>query len=334
MSIGDDIASWYMGLQKRIQASADLASLTGIFRLPVENLDTLGTGIQMHRMAIEMVATMIDDHATGLVVDAIDRFIREDLKIPDGPLASDPEVLSIASSLAANGFVGLPAPSQAILTATREHLDQAVPSSENGEYTPWDVQACPGVTELALDPAVVAVARRHLGAAPTVIELKARRVDAEGGLGRDEYFHVDRDDYQLCRQVVYLDDVDLDGGPLLYMRHTHQRAWIDMVRRGWLNGVADFDFWYLEHIRKTDREVRRIFHKPPVPLVGPAGGRFLVDPQGVYKLPRPNRGSRLTLSITYGVTPTRVGVAPLEPMPRTGLEPPLDYVGRLFWSQA
>ena len=214
----------------------------------------------------------------------------------------------------------------------RAHFESLEPAGTGtlAGYSREGVLDCPGLAEVALDPLAVAVAERYMGTAPTLVEAAATRYSARSG-GKPDFFQVDLGDYRLCRVLIHLTDV-AEGAGLAFVEPTHQRKWIDMVRHGWLSGTTDFDTWYFERYRKSDEEVLRMFHRDPGPVAGPAGTRLMFDPLGVHKYVRPGEGEHLVLSLTYGVSPTPAATAPPAKTRVESLEPPYDYVGRLFFT--
>ncbi len=291
MAATESVTFWFMGLQEWILANEEFHPLTAVFRLRADELDHIDVCGGMHASAMEMLARMLDDDAVGLLVRAIDGFVKDGLGVPTVP---DDAPDDLAAALAEDGYCALP--------------ERAADPDD--------------LAEIALDPMAVALAARHLGATPTVIGVERLRPTP-----KDDAFRVMMDDYRCCRQVAFLGDAPDDSG-IAFQRVSHRNPWIDMLRRAWLNGVADFDQWYFGRSDKTEREVFRMFHKPPEILTGSTGSRFLFDPIGIHRVP----GGLDVAMITYGLTPTRAIEGLAEPAPGPKVAPPLDYVGRLFWS--
>ena len=114
------------------------------------------------------------------------------------------------------------------------------------------------------------------------------------------------------------------------------------MRDRWPEGADEFMNLMYGTLRKTDDEIERVFGKKPIQITGKAGARFLVDTSGVHKGPPPQGSDRLICQVLYGVTPyfhqsiwpSSMGDAVTRHIPEWLLQPPLDYVNRLFLKAA
>ncbi len=169
------------------------------------------------------------------------------------------------------------------------------------------------VLELANDPRVLEIARRYLGATPTLSDLNAwwsfpgPRKPKEAQL-----FHRDRDDLRFCKLMVYLTDVDMTTGPHVYVRGSNSDDRLLVARR------------------HSDEEVEQTFGKDRIEyFCEPAGTAFFVDTGGMHKGLLPTHGERLILEIHYSLMP--IGRERYSKDPKVELAPGYDaYVNRLI----
>ncbi len=97
---------------------------------------------------------------------------------------------------------------------------------------------CEGVTAIAHDPRVIAVARRFLGAEPILFTSKIYwtlpRPDARGRVAaaaEGGQFHYDLADVKAVTLFVYLTDVDEESGPHVAVRGSQRRVTPDQILR-------------------------------------------------------------------------------------------------------
>jgi len=97
---------------------------------------------------------------------------------------------------------------------------------------------CDGVSALAHDPRVIAVAKRYLGAEPILFTSKIYwtipRPDARGRVAaaaEGGQFHYDLADVKAVTLFVYLTDVDEESGPHVVVRGTQRRVTPDQILR-------------------------------------------------------------------------------------------------------
>ena len=167
-----------------------------------------------------------------------------------------------------------------------------------------DVLQTPSVWRLGFDPAVLAIARRHLGAPPLLLDIAAWKSFAAPERARDaQLFHYDLDDYRFCKLFIYLTDVGPEDGPHVFVPGTHRPETVAAARPA--EGDPErpaFDAWYFKSLRKSDADTLRWFGREPVRLTGARGGRFLVNTEGLHKGEPPAGTDRWMLQFLYGVS--------------------------------
>jgi hypothetical protein len=182
------------------------------------------------------------------------------------------------------------------------------------DHRPEDVLACPHVLELANRPALLRLAARYLGCAPTLSALRLRWSFPGRWAGTGlQAFHRDLDDWRFVKLFVYLTDVDAGSGPYVQVAGTH-------LTRGSLRARS----W-------SDAEVERAHGAGRVAsFLGAAGAGLAADSYGLHKGAVPRDRPRLQLQ--YSLLP--VYAWRYEPRPYHGPLRPDPYVNRLFLRQA
>ena len=348
---------WYLGLQRHILGAPHLAPLRPLFQADAGRLTDLAYVRRLHYAAMCHIAHALDGALSGLMVRAIDEFVRGAMDVP--PMAGT-EGSEAAKTLSALGHVDLPpidagqvADMGAYFADKTAHPGaygtEGTAEANIAHYPAATVLACPHVAEIASDPLTLAVVERHLGTAPVILGFTAWWSFAGRAAPRDaQLFHLDNADYRFCKLFIQLTDVDMDAGPHAFMERTHDPTHVGALRRDWPGGTKEFDDWYFLRLRKTDAETRHYLGGDPVYIAGPAGARFLVDTRGIHKGLLPRERDRLVCQVVYGVTPFMQGVLLEEgifPLAvgspetrhiprRLATEPPLDYLNRLFLAAA
>jgi hypothetical protein len=151
----------------------------------------------------------------------------------------------------------------------------------------------PVVSDLAMDPGLLDIAERYLGA-PTAhmgTQLWWSFVEEHSETDLDRYaqlFHYDLDDYAFMKFFFYLTDVDEESGPHVFVLGSHKGRPLRhrLVLR-----------------RFVDEEVEEIYGKEKIHVIcGEANTGFAEDTWGVHKGLRPRSRARLVLQIQYGLS--------------------------------
>lgn len=166
----------------------------------------------------------------------------------------------------------------------------------------------PGLLPLAVDPQLLELIRRYLGAPPILTDISAWRSFA-GDHGPKEardaqLFHFDLDNYRFCKVFIYLTDVDEESGPHIFVPTTHRLETIRAKRP--MDGTPEqtaFDQWYYETVRKSESAVTKWFETEPVAITGKSGTRFIADTKGLHRGCPPSNRDRWVLQFVYGTTP-------------------------------
>ncbi len=193
---------------------------------------------------------------------------------------------------------------------------EAPPSCHTAHFEKADLCRSPLIMSIANDRVVLSIARRFLGATPTISNVamwwsyagRAAPLEAQR-------FHRDYDDLKFCKVMIYLTDVDEESGPHVYVRGSAQRRGLTHTA-----GVA---------LRYEDELVMRQFGAESITrFCEPRGHAFLIDPFGVHKGLLPISNDRLVLQVVYSLFPTGY-----DPYPESARAPRHgnwdEYVNRL-----
>jgi hypothetical protein len=360
MSIQQFISSWYAGLQHQVLTTPQLADLRPFLPATPEQVADMMVGRDLHTRAMVAISEETSTSLSTQMINGIDQFVRQDLRVPATPRASEPAVIKAARAITTTGHVTLPGIDPGRVAEMRAHFeantvavtdadgatrDISVDEARSGDsnlagYDAATILACPHLYEIASDPEIVSVVERHLGTAPLVLGFTAwwSFADRDQALGAQLY-HRDLADYRFCKLFIYLTDVDADAGPHVFVEGTHDPDTVAEARRNAPDGEASFHDWYFGQLRKSDEDVERYFAKTPVRFEGPAGSLFLVNTQGMHKGLLPKTTERLVCQVLYGVSPMRQsGMSSLRlGTPEAShiadwvmATPSLDYLNRMF----
>ena len=146
------------------------------------------------------------------------------------------------------------------------------------------------VIRLALDPRILGIVERYMGMRPYLraIDLWWDR-PTPGPAKETQLWHRDGDDVMNVKMFVYLNDVELDGGPFCFIPQTHPRG------RGFLL-TPECD----AQCRNTDEQMAKVI--PPSAwrtYTAPAGTMILCDTCGWHRGLKPIQKDRLLLMWHY-----------------------------------
>lgn len=164
-------------------------------------------------------------------------------------------------------------------------------------YTDLDVLEAPGIFNILNDEKLLNIASVHLGCMPTLTAVGVWWLHAEFDNEeasekhsfyaiRENEFHRDIDDWKFVRVLIYLDDVDTDTGPHLYIPQTQKLS---------LPGFRALDFD--EHTEYKDLLYKKI------EIVGKKGTVVIIDPMGLHRAKVPKSRDRLMMQCTFGMYP-------------------------------
>jgi hypothetical protein len=165
---------------------------------------------------------------------------------------------------------------------------EALPhGTATADYPIRTLLECDELLEAANHPFALEVAGAYLGCTPTISTM-AVRWSLPRGSDRDmtQSFHRDYDDWKFLKVFIYLNDVDEDTGPHIYVEGSHRK-------RGRLFAAPYSDE---EVIRDYGRANQKSF-------VGPAGTSFFCDTYGIHCGALPKSKPRLMFLVQYSMLP-------------------------------
>jgi hypothetical protein len=157
-----------------------------------------------------------------------------------------------------------------------------------GDYPMRSVIDCPHILALANSPQLLDLATRYIGCKPTISALSLRwSFPSKSGDQQLQSFHRDSDDWRYLKVMVYLTEVEANGGPHVFVQGTHLEA--ATLR---LHFYPDADV------------LARYGAERIVTVTGPRGMGFAVDTAGIHKGQVPTGARRLMLQIQYSLLPS------------------------------
>lgn len=163
---------------------------------------------------------------------------------------------------------------------------ESVPSLVRmGDYSMEDVVNCPHILNLANNPALIELATTYLGCKPTISQVAVRMAFPSETMGVSvQRFHRDAEDWRYIKLIVFLSDVDHEGGPHFFVIKTHlERAPIRLKSH-------------------SDEEIAANYGAEAITeVIGNSGFGFIIDSAGIHKGASPTKNFRLMLQIQYSI---------------------------------
>lgn len=159
------------------------------------------------------------------------------------------------------------------------------------DFDPQDLVNQPDIQKLIVDPSIIALAQRYVGAQPVLDELNlwwSTAFSQEADSNAAQLYHFDMDRIRWVKFFIYLTEVTPDNGPHCFVSGTHKTGGIPkrFLRRG--------------YSRLGDAEVRGVL--PPerfIEFTGPVGTIIAEDTRGLHKGKPVKTGHRLVLEFEF-----------------------------------
>ena len=354
------IASWYAELRRYVATDPSLAALAPMMAERDEWRGPPGAGHKLHLAVCRAAALDFSGRLEAALVAAVDSYLRRRLFLPAvNARGAAAAARAHADEMDRRSYTILAALPEATVTAMRDWfagkpvlagdqvgggdpmpIDAARRQSNFARFPTATVMDCPHLLEVATDPLVLATVEQHLGTLPTTLGFAAWWSFADKAAAeKTQLFHWDGAfDLRYCKLLIYLTDVDENGGPHVIFEGTHGPAALAALSRRRPADSGAFLQWYMRPEWKTDADASRWIGQPTT-IDGPAGTRFLASTRALHKALLPARSDRLMCQAIYGVSPDRqVGDGACRPLsavrggtlPSWLLERPFGYVNRLF----
>lgn len=164
-------------------------------------------------------------------------------------------------------------------------LDGVPRSVRMSDYAMADVLQCPHILDVVNHPALIALATSYLGCKPTISQVAIRRAfPSDTAAVSVQRFHRDAEDWRYVKLIVFLSDVDREGGPHFFVLGSHlEQAPLRLKSHSDADIVAS-------HGAHAIAEV-----------TGPSGFGFVIDSAGIHKGASPTKHRRLMLQIQYSM---------------------------------
>jgi hypothetical protein len=155
---------------------------------------------------------------------------------------------------------------------------------------------CEAACRVQQDPLLLQVAQNYLGGEARVTATRLwwsfpseKATDYDLHLASQNRFHFDLDDWRMVKYFFYIEAVDQDSGPHVYVLGSHRQR-------------------FLRHqltllVGQSAEEIERTYGQEAiVKLTGPEGFGFAEDPFGFHMGSLAKRAPRLVLEISFGVS--------------------------------
>ena len=189
--------------------------------------------------------------------------------------------------LKANGYVQIPPESLSIKDDLGEIRRQVCDYySENDTRVLKNPFGINGLYEL-VKKTLVPIACCYYKCVPTISYIKVIKSYASNDPKDTQFFHRDPGSYKLLKAVIYLNDVDAFGGPLVYVQNSNKED---------LSGISGRE-------RIKDKEVKQKYNKKIKEIIGPLGQVTFFDAKGVHKGKLPTRRDRIAIIVNFSLHP-------------------------------
>ena len=112
-----------------------------------------------------------------------------------------------------------------------------------------------------------------------------------GDVDTTQQFHQDFDDIKFLKIFIYLDDVNAENGPHVYVKNS-------------LNNINKISTDNKKLSQRYDDElIKQHFEKDIIEICGKAGTMIFEDTHGLHKGTNVKKGKRFVLQLVYGVSP-------------------------------
>ena len=166
-------------------------------------------------------------------------------------------------------------------------FDESNPVSARYEFTQQQILECNELLNLIFDSSLLAVAQKYLKTKP-FLDLIAMWWSAPfHGVGKSEaaqMYHFDLDRIKFIKFFFYITDVDSNTGPHCYVKKSHKRLPVSLLKDG----------------RLSDSEVEQAFGRENMMELGGTKGTIIaVDTRGLHKGKDLLEGKRLLFQIEF-----------------------------------
>lgn len=182
----------------------------------------------------------------------------------------------------------------------KKFLDESLLKGENLSPNSSDINKTPYISviqpqlheteilEIALSDLIIGVSKCYLEAKPSLTGFNLRKSFVnDAPQWETQFYHSDRNSIKFLKFFIYLNDVDENGGPFVYIKTSHRKK-----------------FWgWLKKYRWNDDEIEMRYPKQKVLCTGKIGDMFIADTTGFHKGLKPSQNERGMLTINVSIHP-------------------------------
>ena len=133
--------------------------------------------------------------------------------------------------------------------------------------------------------ALVPFACYYYKCVPTISYVKIIKSYTSNNPKDTQFFHRDPGSHKLLKAVIYLNDVDFEGGPLVYVQGTNKEDLVGHSGRERIN----------------DNIVKQRYKNKVKELVGPFGQVIFFDAMGIHKGKLPIQNDRIAIIVNFSL---------------------------------
>jgi len=144
------------------------------------------------------------------------------------------------------------------------------------------------ILRVALSDVIIGISESYLGAKPSLTGFNLRKSFVNKiPQSNTQFYHSDSNSVKFLKFFVYLNDVDENGGPFVYIKGSHKRKF----------------FGWLKKYRWDDFEIEKRYPKDIFLATGRVGDLLVADTTGFHKGLKPVTSDRSMLTINVSVHP-------------------------------
>jgi len=174
---------------------------------------------------------------------------------------------------------------------TNQHVER---QDQNMAFIDQPILNIPDLYKIAFDERIINIATAYFGCMPGVTSVAVRKsFVTDGPAISNQQYH--RDYNSLVKQikfVVYLHDVNEDGGPFTYVDGSNAKMW--------------GNWWH--HHYPSDEMMENIYGKDKVvPITANFGDLLMANTRGMHKGMKPKKHERTAIHMCYMIHPELTG---------------------------
>jgi hypothetical protein len=146
------------------------------------------------------------------------------------------------------------------------------------------VDSCKTVSEISSLKFITDIAFKYLGVNPIDGPHNFRISFANGLKENDtQLFHQDKNAFKVLKFFIYINDVDINGGPFQYVKKTNRFLQTKLRRFHRIN----------------EKDVNHYFPNSSIPIVANKGDLIIADTTGIHRGLKPRLKDRVMLTLTF-----------------------------------